>query len=106
MEDVFYCLSVTTQSAPCAHVNSVLSLKGDVLTNVANLQTYGAVVVYVKYPENLLEVLLRTPVGHDIQNNHEFPEVYMTVLRGDPITRLYSLSCIQIVLIGYLRRLQ
>ena len=46
------------------------------------LQTYGAIVVDVKYPENLLEVLLRTPVGHDIQNNHEFPEVNMTVLRG------------------------
>ena len=77
-----------------------LSLKGDVLTNVANLQTYGAVVVYVKYPENLLEVLLRTPVGHDIQNNHEFPEVYMTVLQGIqlqnfilyPVFKLYWLD--------------
>ena len=46
------------------------------------LQTYRTVIVYVKHPENLLEVLLWTPVGHDIQNNHEFPEVDMTVLGG------------------------
>ena len=57
----------------------------EVLRNVKYLQTYGTVVVYVKHPEYLLEVLLRTPVGHDIENNHEFPEVNMTILHANQI---------------------
>ena len=55
---------------------------GNILKNVKNLQTYGTVIVYVEDTENLLEVLFRTSVGHDIQDNHEFPEVDMTVLRA------------------------
>ena len=66
------------------------------------LQTYGAIVVDVKYPENLLEVLLRTPVGHDIQNNHEFPEVNMTVLHGEIsyVVQPDPISGISIIFIG------
>ena len=56
------------------------------------LQTYGTVIVYVKHPENLLEVLLWTPVGHDIQNNHEFPEVNMTVLGGPKLCHLQRIK--------------
>ena len=68
----------------------------------AYLQTYGAIVVDVKYSENLLEVLLRTPVGHDIQNNHEFPEVNMTVLQGEIsyVVQPDPISEISIIFIG------
>ena len=41
-----------------------------------------AVAVDVENPEDLLQVGLRRPVGHDVENDHELPEVDVAVAVG------------------------
>ena len=85
---------------PSAPHSPVLSQYfGNILKNVKNLQTYGTVIVYVEDTENLLEVLFRTSVGHDIQDNHEFPEVDMTVLRAKDHHTQHLNEMIQFILL-------
>ena len=46
-----------------------------------HLQSYLPVVIDVKHPEYLLEILLRGAVGHDVEHYHELPKVNVSILQ-------------------------